>query len=204
MLALAHPAEAKIVYTKTHQVIGTNDLYKLDLNHDRIIDFVLRNRGTQTFDYNALRVRGVPGNEAPGNAVEGSFARGARLAAALERGARIGRSQRFLTSSGYGEIMVLSSCTDTSCGTLGQWRNVTNRYLGLRFKVHGKTHYGWARLSVKVKSFAGITATLTGYAYESIPNKPIITGKTKGPDVITLEPGSLGRLAQGSAGRLRK
>ena len=29
---------------------------------------------------------------------------------------------------------------------------------------------------------AHIQATLTGYAYETIPNRPIITGKTKGPD----------------------
>ena len=40
---------------------------------------------------------------------------------------------------------------------------------------------------------------LTGYAYETIPNKLIITGKTKGPDVITAQPGSLGHLAQGAA-----
>jgi hypothetical protein len=46
----------------------------------------------------------------------------------------------------------------------------------------------------------GIQATLTGYAYETIPNKPIITGKIKGPDVITLEPATLGRLAQGASG----
>ena len=44
------------------------------------------------------------------------------------------------------------------------------------------------------------TATLTGYAYETVANKPIITGKTKGPDVITMQPdirpGSLGGLAR--------
>jgi hypothetical protein len=39
-----------------------------------------------------------------------------------------------------------------------------------------------------------IAATRTGYAYETIPNKPIITGKTKGPDVITLDPARLGHL----------
>jgi hypothetical protein len=32
-------------------------------------------------------------------------------------------------------------------------------------------------------------------ADETIPNKPIITGKTKGPDLITVEAGSLGALA---------
>jgi hypothetical protein len=67
-------------------------------------------------------------------------------------------------------------------------------------KIDGQFHYGWARLSVK--TFSGkITATLIGYAYETIPNKPILTGKTKGPDVITFQPGStpttLGRLALG-------
>jgi hypothetical protein len=41
---------------------------------------------------------------------------------------------------------------------------------------------------------------LSGYAYETIANKAIIAGKTKGPDVITVQPGSLGRLAQGSSG----
>ena len=41
---------------------------------------------------------------------------------------------------------------------------------------------------------------LTGYAYETVPNKPIITGKTTGPDVITLDPATLGHLAQGASG----
>jgi hypothetical protein len=41
------------------------------------------------------------------------------------------------------------------------------------------------------------TARIEGYAYETIPNKPIIAGKTKGPDVIMVRPGSLGALAAG-------
>ena len=89
----------------------------------------------------------------------------------------------------------------TKTYTQGPWVNVTNRYLGVKFKINGKLHYGWARLNVKVvRGQYEITATLTGYAYETIPNKAIIAGKTKGPDVITVQPGSLGRLAQGSAG----
>jgi len=59
-------------------------------------------------------------------------------------------------------------------------------------------HYGWARLNVT--TFSGeITATLIGYAYETIPNKPIITGKAKGPDVVTVQPASLGQLATGAS-----
>jgi len=37
-----------------------------------------------------------------------------------------------------------------------------------------------------------MTATLTAYADETIPNKLIVRGKTKGPDAIAVEPASLG------------
>lgn len=43
----------------------------------------------------------------------------------------------------------------------------------------------------------GHNAVLTGYAYETIANKAIIAGKTKGPDVITIQPDTLGQLALG-------
>jgi hypothetical protein len=92
--------------------------------------------------------------------------------------------------------------TPSSSQAFGNWRNVKNRYLGLAFKIKGKTHYGWARLNAAFGDYKGVRALLTGYAYETIPNKPIITGRKKGPDVITLEPGSLGALAAG-ASRLR-
>ena len=70
--------------------------------------------------------------------------------------------------------------------------------------IGGQVHYGWARVAVRRtgKGYGknSIQATLTGYAYETIPNKPIVTGKTTGPDVITLDPGTLGHLAQGASG----
>jgi hypothetical protein len=83
--------------------------------------------------------------------------------------------------------------------------------LDLSSRSRANTHYGWARLNVKVGKTT-ITATLTGYAYETIPNKPIIAGQTKGQDdatveesntaltVPTPEPTTLGVLALGSLG----
>jgi hypothetical protein len=98
--------------------------------------------------------------------------------------------------------MVAVSTYREQSGFMGPWANggkgVKKHYLGLRFDINGETHFGWARLNVSVQP-TNVTATLTGYAYETITNKPIITGKTKGPDVITLEPGSLGRLARGAS-----
>lgn len=41
LLAMGQPSEAKIVYTKTHQVIGGNGVYALDLNHDGVVDFLI-------------------------------------------------------------------------------------------------------------------------------------------------------------------
>ena len=98
----------------------------------------------------------------------------------------------------------VSWATDTTVGTRwsGAWvkggDGVKDRYLGLKFKIKGKFHFGWARLTVTITGKHDFGATLTGYAYESIANKPIIAGKTKGPDVITLQSGSLGHLARGA------
>jgi len=75
-------------------------------------------------------------------------------------------------------------------------RACKNGYLGLKFVLDGKVHYGWARVSLTVKNNWFDTETLTGYAFETIPNKPIIIGKTHGPDVI-VRPATLGDLAAG-------
>jgi hypothetical protein len=189
MLALAQPAEAKIVYTPTSLTIGPNGTYQLDLNHDGTTDFKIANYYFCNSDICTGNLNAYP---ALANGVEGvkGFL-GIPFAYALPRGARIGSKVPF-----SGQFM-----TGSGSGGLGQWYDVINRYLGLRIAINGKFHYGWARLTVEVAVHAfRISATLTGYAYETIPNKPIIAGRTKGPDVITVEPASLGHLARGASG----
>jgi len=202
ILALAPTAEAKVVYTPAHRHVGSYQALALDLDHDGTIDFlIVESNECALCESNWLHAK-----EALGNAIEGGIGKyGRNVAAALKRGVRIGPGQQFVSRGYRGEWMASAGCNSTFCSAWGPWVNVTNRYLGLKFKVHGQAHYGWARLTVRVRSYRLlIEATLTGYAYETIPNKPIIAGKTKGPDVITLEPASLGRLARGSAGHLRK
>jgi hypothetical protein len=91
----------------------------------------------------------------------------------------------------------------------GYWANVRNRYLGLKFQIAGQTHYGWARLSVQRKEFH-LTAVLTGFAYETVPNKEIKAGQTGGaddssgsslPNSDASQSSSLGALALGARGR---
>jgi len=186
LLALASPLEAKIVYTKTYQVIGSNGIYGLDLNHDGTMDFIIRDR--VSFAYTGLF---LSAREAFGNAVEGSNAE----AAALIKGAPIGPGQHFIVaaSSYAGERMAVATCTvEGGCRTSGPWVNVTDRYLGLKFQISGKTHYGWARLKVAAGN-SQVTAKLTGYAYETISNKTIRAGQTSGnADASQSEPESAG------------
>jgi len=181
VLALAQPADAKITYTKTHQIIEPGGHYDLDLNHDKITDFTLV-FFTSTHCPDScvadLYLKPAAGNSAIG---------GGGWCAAMNFGSPIGPRGPF--QQGRCDLAIFRSTTGH--GT-GPWYNVKNRYLGLKFKIRGKNHYGWARLSV-----ISATATLTGYAYETIPNKAIIAGKTKGSDVVTEQASTLGRLALG-------
>jgi hypothetical protein len=215
MLALVQSAEAKIVYTPSHHVIGTLGRYNLDLNHDGTTDFVLLQSGNTTGSRcsNTLFAR-----EEPSNAVEGEIVRYDRhFASALTRGARIGPGAGFIKGGAKGETMVASWHQDLSSGPSGRWADVTNRYLGLKFKIDSRTHYGWARLTVKV-NYCRINAKLTGYAYETIPGKSIKAGQTGGmvnewdeedfgPDASLTNPipdfpqtATLGTLAMGAPG----
>jgi hypothetical protein len=180
MLALAQPSEAKIIYTKTHQVIGTNGIYTLDLNHDGIVDFLLLESGYAYF--NGTRASNTMlAKEALGNAIAGSIGKYSRhYAAALKRGARIGPGDHFIQGGGRGETMAATFSGEGNTGRIGQWLNVNNRYLGLKFKIAGKTHYGWARLTVQLPGNYLIGATLTGYAYETVAGKAIRAGETAG------------------------
>jgi hypothetical protein len=203
-LALAHPAEAKIVYTPAHLVIVSNPtgIYNLDLNHDGVNDFAIRDMTFNTGDF----IHGALSIDPFGkNAVEGKG-----FVYALRRGALIGSKQPFSAPQTMTNC-VLAATRSLTC--FGSWHEATNRYLGLKFHVDGKVHYGWARLSV-MTNIAGITATLTGYAYETIPNKGIIAGQTKGTDDSRVEqlnpasltqpvpePATLGMLALGSPGQ---
>jgi len=203
LLALAQPAEAKIVYTKAHTVIhGLNDCVSLDLNHDGIVDFRLEVRRMR-YPFTGQELAAYPPGASPtSNTVRRTYKRG--WAAAYRAGVRIGPNgphARPLKSIYNGALMEFACPASTCPGThksTGNWLDVRNRYLGLAFVIKGKIHYGWARLNASIGRSYGIRGLLTGYAYETVPNKAIITGKTEGPDVVTVPPGSLGRLAQGS------
>jgi hypothetical protein len=219
VLALAPFADAKIVYTPANITIAEGT--QLDLNHDGINDFQFYTYYTNT---NTAWLRWVKvGHERGHNRVIGTVARTySGSASALRVGAVIGPKGPFTHNTGAA-LMARETCRreSTNCqmsGTKvfrGQWANggkgVKNRYLGLKFFIMGRAHFGWARLKVTISGRL-ISTTMTGYAYETVSKRPIIAGQTKGPDEVdngigglntasltmpTPEPAMLGMLALG-------
>lgn len=204
MLALAQPAEARIVYTPANKHIAPNQTLPLDLNHDGINDFSFQD--PYSFDGNS---GGGTLKLAPAKAGNRAWVSGG-YAAALAAGVRVGPARPFAPGTKpMARVFVTPSSTPNTRG-YGPWQKATKRYLGLKFLISGKIHFGWARLTVKAQA-GGVVATLTGYAYETVPNKPIVTGRTEGPDedrslgqanvsfgTSGRESASLGMLAQGS------
>jgi hypothetical protein len=200
LLALVQPSEAEIVYTPADVTITNRRgaTYNLDLNGDGITDFVLGGG----IDATTFYVRGLKGNELLGHRSAGSSV---CYASALKEGRIIGSGDP------------LRWCVDFVLDELvpGFWRNVRDRYLGFKFKVDNEIYYGWARLGVSVNG-SRVTAHLTGYAYESVPDKPIKAGQTSETEATDaarpedansgdgalregLEADSLGALALGSS-----
>ena len=229
LLAMTNPAEAKIIYTPANTTIPVNNTgaaLVLDLNHDGVADFSFVNSWHSFGDgfASAMSVgcAGVPVTSHnstcrfPNNEIWGRGMVSGRFASALRPGFKVGANKSYFQQGRkrqglyppFGPVarmanaMLIGFSSGAESRTSGQWLYTKNRYLGFQFIIGGQTHYGWARLAVtQTTKRHGIQATVTGYAYETIPNKPIIAGKTKGPDVVTLpldtEAGTLGHLALG-------
>lgn len=198
LLALGHSAEAKVVYTPAHKWLPVDKNIYLDLNHDGANDFqLLLASSNRTSGFTrALSVRWATKTQSQ-NQIYSVLSGGILCAAALPEGKKVGPSRGFNSRlNAAGMFRVFSNPDCTSYWKYGPWLNVKGQaYLGVRFAINGKVHYGWARIG-HISPNKPVKALLTGYAYETVPNKPIITGKTHGPDVI-VDHGTLGHLAAG-------
>ncbi len=211
ILATAQQAEAKIVYTPANvKIVQNGGLITFDLNHDGIPDFGLSNKFT-SFSSNELWTLNAVQARQANEIREGLPCYEEELcAAALPKGAKIGLKGQFQQDPRSGLLMIQLAICD-SCSNNGPWLNVKQAYLGLKFVIKAKTHFGWARVQLSHNMSGPIQATLTGYAYETIPGKPIIAGATKGPDdgaepapasikTHTPKPATVGMLALGAPG----
>ena len=198
MLACAQPAEARIIYTPAHVSIG--GFQPLDLNNDGKADFYFRIRagGTSSNGYASLAISRV----SSGSGVSNKVVAPGFKAIAFKAGEQIGPRRRFESSGRLAGVDRHKHSGQSTFKWYGQWGNngtgLKNRYLGLRFFIHGKLHYGWARVSVFVDgSRFSPPPLLTGYAYETTANKPIVAGAKKSQNALTGH-ATLGHLAAGA------
>ena len=206
-MALVRSAEAQIVYTPAHEIIGCNGTMLIDFDHDGATD---------------LTIREIPwslsGSLFPGNSLQAKPAAGGGIiyssqpqwAKEMRHGSEIGSSGPLGR-----KVEEVYQATDYGVYYGGAWTNTTQGYLGIRFHIGRETHYGWVRLEVfsRYKKKC-IEALLSGYAYEAQADKPIRAGDTGENDEsedtssrmnVAPQPGAkdqpmLGALALGAGG----
>lgn len=217
LMALSEPAAGEVVVTKKtiHIPLGTDgtpDYVRISMANNGVdnVTFSFYQSGTYRHlnagvanSGSALRVGTGPGFDV--------------YFGALRRGTTIGPSNA-PSSFNEGGIIEISNSTGSNRFFRGSWGgSPQNRYVGVRFLINGQTHYGWIRLTVTTNPkphTAIMSATITGYAYETVPNKAIAagtaamaasatnkpTGEARTPK-RTLDQGpSLGMLAAGADG----
>jgi len=188
VLALTEPADASVVFTPAHTKISAGTI-SLDLNNDGIADFNLTRAvfyGGRAFSSSTVIAPLNPANRIEGN---GQIRFSGQLevsAFALPAGSVIGPAQQqFLPAGqkfmrGYFYDIGTIQLNRSSAGAWANKNGLSDRYLGLVFTINGQTHFGWARLSVPARTHMfDVGTTLTGYAYETVPGKPITTGSSQ-------------------------
>lgn len=173
IMALAPPSEGQIVYTPAHEQIERNGTMLIDLNHDGITDLTIREIPWKAFG----------DSKYPGNSLQAVIHNGGGILISVEPkwAAMLGRGERIEASSPARSGAAIIE-QETSYGTYygGLWPpSATNQFLGISFRIGRETHFGWARLSLRLgPPKKGIAAMLTGYAYETQPDTPIRAGDT--------------------------
>lgn len=211
VLALAEPAEARILATPANISITVNaGIIQFDLNRDGIPDFGLSAnfyefaRTPPPLGNFSSLVRVVPARA--GNEVWAVSSNRDECAAAVHAGLPIGGDRPFKP----GPLIMLVAAGSYTRGRTSHcaWNGANPPFLGLKFLIDGQVHYGWARVIAALRN-----VVLTGFAYETVPNKPIVAGATTDEDANlpaaasalpsaypSACPASLGILAMGSSG----
>ena len=67
----------------------------------------------------------------------------------------------------------------------GPWNNINGKYLALKTQVGTDFYYGWVKLGVATAiGIDLVSITIMEYAFNSIPNQPILAGQTNTTGII--------------------
>ena len=189
-MAAASPkyADGAIVYTSVKQFGEAQFTYDavipIDMNHDGIVDFNLV--GEFNYQFNSFSrthtafVYVGPHSGAVAGSQPGYLT---PSAAALDFGQKIGPELYFVPPLGGRVNLAFLRARPGSVGThVGNFYNQTNKFLGLKFELNGKTYYGWARVNVRRVIEEPVPGKnfrfeVVDYAYQDRANTPIRAGE---------------------------
>ncbi|MBK9643390.1 MAG: T9SS type A sorting domain-containing protein [Saprospiraceae bacterium] len=171
VLMLSVSANAQIVYTDVNpDTTIANRIYYLDLNNDGTTDDSIRLFVSRPY------IGECRGSKVSIFALNGNTVSGSTYPLAMNIKDTISSA---LTWSASGDLRYIRSGDPTSCpnDTLGYWTNAKDYYLGLKLIVGTYTYYGWLRMQITVDPLYA-SGIIKDYAYNSIPNQPILAGQT--------------------------
>lgn len=166
--------ESVIIYTDVEPDFISEeltDLYDLDLNNDQIIDFIIRADGADE----GWVYLGITSNSNDANGII-SVAPWYTYAIPLNSGQEIFNLRGYRNGEFYATWGFLYECVTVEQNCSPHWEDKgVDGYLGLRFIINGRTHYGWVQLNVtNVTQWA-----IIDYAFNATPDKPILAGQKK-------------------------
>jgi len=169
ILILHNHSFSQIVCTDVSPDLVVSPSYSLDidLNNDLTKDFRIISFGAPI---NYVYV--VPNQIGITNFVLCNNAGGA---IALTLNTIIGPASTTWQQMNYLDVALLNSFSSPPSGP---WFNAIDKYLGLRFVAGANTYYGWARFTMINNT---VNYIFKDYAYNSIPNQPILAGQGCAP-----------------------
>ncbi len=184
-------AIAQIVYTdvnpdSTLYCSNCTLNYNLDLNNDTNNDFILT-----TFHYappqkGISKQSQVTASPLNGNAIKDTLVNSINVSIPLQFNTVIDNNlllnQSWQTS---GPQILKNGVFDGGSDDVvwGLWDSLTDYYLGLRILQSGQAYYGWVRLRVDISIYYA-SVIIKDYAFNSIPNQPILAGQTVATGII--------------------
>lgn len=162
-LFISLTSQAQIVYVDLNNIDGTSESsHTFDLNSDGVDDFTIASGNFGWGD--SMGVAPLNGNAVLSTVNARPFA--LEIDAVVE--ADDANWNTATAQAMYLDLFNLGFLIT------GNWVEVTDRYLGLKYDIDGNTHFGWLRLDVTDDG----NWTIKDYAYSNIPNAQIAAGQT--------------------------
>jgi hypothetical protein len=183
-IAVAGMANAQVVYTDVDPdfelTSSPGDIASavIDLDNDGVSDFILAAFSSVSGVGGKLNLAGAVAYSGNGNGIMGYTSGPFFYPSALEANAEINEGENFFGYlSGYvGSLLWYYIPGGGASGTFGQWYNVEDMYMGVRFvDGGGNLHYGWVRMDVEANP---VKIVVKDYAYDETPDKGILAGST--------------------------